>query len=60
MIAPSSSSPSDQLALVSDRLECLQELSVPLTACNGEHLTGFIFSMETSLHLSLHLNRGNL
>ena len=38
MIAPSSSSPSDQFALVSDRLECLQELSVPLTACNGEHI----------------------
>ena len=35
MIAPSSSSPADQLALVGDRIECLQELSRPVTASNG-------------------------
>ena len=35
MIAPSSSSPTDQLALVGDRLECLQELSKPTVASNG-------------------------
>lgn len=35
MIAPSSSSPTDQLALVSDRIECLQEISVPTTTSNG-------------------------
>ena len=35
MIAPSSSSPTDQLALVGDRLERLQELSKPTVASNG-------------------------
>ena len=35
MIAPSSSPPADQLALVGDRIECLQELSIPITATNG-------------------------
>ena len=35
MIAPSSSSPADQLALVGDRTECLQELSTPVTASDG-------------------------
>lgn len=35
MIAPSSSSPTDQLALVGDRTECLQELSRPVTSSNG-------------------------
>ncbi len=35
MIAPSSSSPSDQLALVGDRVECLQELTETLPASNG-------------------------
>ena len=38
MIAPSSSSPVDQLALISDRVECLQDLSISLTACNGEQI----------------------
>ena len=35
VIAPSSSSATDQLALVGDRLECLQELSQPTVARNG-------------------------
>ena len=35
IIAPSSSSPVDQLALVGDRIECLQELSQPVKASNG-------------------------
>ena len=35
MIAPSSSSPTDQLALVGDRLEYLRELSKPTIARNG-------------------------
>lgn len=35
MVAPSSSSPSDQFALISDRTECLQDLSI---ACNGEKI----------------------
>ena len=35
MIAPCSFSPVDQLALVGDRLECLQELSLPVKASNG-------------------------
>ena len=35
MIAHSSSSPKDQLALVGDRLECLRELSKPTIARNG-------------------------
>ncbi len=35
MIAPSSSSPSDQLALISDRLECLKE---PSKAANNEEV----------------------
>ena len=38
MIAPSSSSPVDQLALISDRVECLQDFSISLTACNGEQI----------------------
>ena len=35
MIAPSSSSPSDQLALVGDCIECLHDLSMSITADNG-------------------------
>ena len=35
IISPSSSSPSDQLALIGDRVECLQEMSISLTASNG-------------------------
>ena len=35
MIAPSSSSPSDQLALVGDRTECLTELSTPVFTSDG-------------------------
>ena len=35
MIAPRSSSPTDQLALVGDRIECLQELSQPVRASTG-------------------------
>lgn len=35
MLAPSSSSPSDQLALIPDRVECLQELTNPLKSSNG-------------------------
>ena len=38
MLAPSSSSPADQLALIGDRIECLQELSQPITASNGEQI----------------------
>ena len=38
MIAPSSSSPVDQLALISDRVECLQDLSISLTACNEKQI----------------------
>lgn len=39
MIAPSSSSPSDQLALVGDRIECLHELSENLQATNCVPIT---------------------
>ena len=39
MIAPSSSSPADQLALVGDRIECLQELSRPVKASNGTEVS---------------------
>ncbi len=39
MIAPSSSSPIDQLALIGDRTECLQELSEGLQATNGVPIT---------------------
>ena len=39
MIAPSSSSPADQLALVGDRLECLQDLSEGLVTTNGVTIT---------------------
>lgn len=39
MIAPSSSSPSDQLALVGDRIECLHELSENLQATNCVSIT---------------------
>ena len=35
MISPSSSSPSNQLALVGDRVECLQEMSSNIVASNG-------------------------
>ena len=35
MIAPNSSSPADQLALVGDRIECLKELSKPIIASDG-------------------------
>ena len=35
MIAPSGSSPSDQLALIGDRLECLTELSQKIASSNG-------------------------
>ena len=35
MIAPSISSPVDQLALVGDRTECLAELSNPVTTSDG-------------------------
>ena len=48
MIAPSTSSPVDQLALVGDRTECLQELSRPVIASNG-----VAFSVGISLHNSL-------
>ncbi len=39
MIEPSSSSPSDQLALFGDRTECLQELSEVLQATNSVPIT---------------------
>ncbi len=39
MIAPSSSSPTDQLALVPDRVECLKELSQQVVASNGIAIT---------------------
>ena len=35
MIAPSTSSPSDQLALIGDRLECVAELSQKIASSNG-------------------------
>ena len=35
MVAPSSSSPVDQLALVGDHVECLKELSKPITTSDG-------------------------
>lgn len=35
MIAPSSSSPSDQLSLIGDRLECLTDLSQTIMSGNG-------------------------
>lgn len=35
IISPSSSSPSDQIALIGDRVECLQEMAIPLKASNG-------------------------
>lgn len=35
MIAPSSSSPTDQLALVSDHIECLHDLNIPINTSNG-------------------------
>ena len=35
MIAPSSSSPEEQLALVPDRVECLQQLSQPIVSQTG-------------------------
>ena len=35
MIAPSSSSPADQIALVGDRTECLKELSNPVITSGG-------------------------
>ena len=37
MIAPSGSSPSDQLALIGDRLECLAELSQKIASSSGIH-----------------------
>ena len=50
MIAPSSSSPSDQIALVGDRLECLQELSSLSKAPNGEEVYDKLrFFVGTSL-----------
>ena len=39
MIAPSASSLSDQLALVADRLECLQEIANTVFAPNGVPIT---------------------
>ena len=51
MIAPSTSSPVDQLALVGDRTECLQELSRPVIASNGVEVSAF--SVGISLHNSL-------
>ena len=39
MTAPSSCSPADQLALVGDRIECLQELSQPVKASNGVEIS---------------------
>ena len=51
MIASSTSSPVDQLALVGDRTECLQELSRPVIASNGVEVSAF--SVGISLHNSL-------
>lgn len=54
MIAPSTSSGEDQLSLVGDRIECLNEMSQPLTASNGVNITHTIFfSVVTSLHNNL-------
>ena len=38
MIAPSSSSPDEQLALVPDRVECLQQLTQPIVSQTGLHI----------------------
>ena len=38
MIAPSSSSPEEQLALVPDRVECLQQLSQPIVSQTGVNI----------------------
>ena len=53
MIAPSSSSPVDQLALVGDRTECLAELSNPVTTSDGtieinDYLRGFLWGQTCS------------
>lgn len=54
MLAPSSSSPSDQLALIGDRIECIQELSTPITASNGVEIHDSMrFFVVTNLHSSL-------
>lgn len=51
MIAPSNSSPADQLALVSDRIECLQELSRSVTASIGVEVKDTLrFFVVTNLH----------
>ena len=47
VIAPSSSSPSDELALGNDRIECLQDLSISITAEKSRTSLGFL--AETSL-----------
>ena len=39
MIAPSRSSPTDQLALIGDLIECLQELSQPMRASTGTEIS---------------------
>ena len=39
MIAPSTSSGEEQLSLVGDQIECLKEMSQPLTASNGVPIT---------------------
>ncbi len=36
MIAPCTSTGSDQLALITDRLECLADLDTPCTTSNGK------------------------
>ena len=47
MVAPSSSSPGEQLALVPDRVECLQQLSQPNESYSGiqihDHLRIFLW-----------------
>ena len=52
MIAPSTSSGEEQLALTGDRIECLKEMSVSLTATNGVSISDNFF-VVTSLHSSL-------
>ena len=54
MIAPSSSSPDEQLALVPDRVECLGQLSQPIETQTGiKYMIVYDFFVVTSLPNSL-------
>ena len=56
LIAPSTSSAEEQLALMGDRIECLKEMSTTLMATNGVPITE-IFFVVISLHSSLNGGR---